>query len=331
MIIRCCRLAAMGNWARGLVLGWSISLAGVLGGGVAHADAPAPAASAQEWGADDGDAKGDGKEQPKYHPVHGPSRVTLGHELTLDLPEGFFYLEKKEADEMMRRFGNQDDPSLLGVVLKPESSWLVTISFDAEGYIKDEDGEKMDADEILKAITEGTEEGNKYRAEHGFKPLHVDGWMEPPHYDRKTHHLIWGVRASDADGTSINYNTRVLGRRGYASLNLIDDPEKLAQSKLEAATLLGVTHFDQGARYEDFNEKSDKVAEYGLAALVAGGAGAAALKLAKVGILAKFGGKILALLIAGKKAVVAALVAFGAWAKRLFRKKTPAEPTSGAS
>jgi uncharacterized membrane-anchored protein len=299
-------------------------------GGVAHAAEPAPAASAAEWGADEDEDKADaGGEQPRYHPVHGPSRVALGHELTVDLPDGFFLLEKKDADEMMRRFGNQEDSSLLAVVLKPDSSWIVTVSYDAEGYVKDEDGEKLDANEILKAITEGTDEGNKYRAEHGFKPLHVEGWSESPHYDRKTHHLIWGVRASDADGTSINYNTRVLGRRGYASLNLIDEPEKLAESKLEAATLLGVTHFDTGARYEDFDAKSDKVAEYGLAALVAGGAGAAALKLAKVGLLAKFGGKLIALLIAGKKAIVALLIGVGAWAKKFLGKKTPpAEPNS---
>jgi uncharacterized membrane-anchored protein len=316
----------MGNWARGLVLSWSVSVAALLGGGsVAHAAEPAPAASAPEQ-----EAEGAETGESRYHPVVGPSHVALGHDLSLDLPEGFYFLAKKEADEMMRRSGNQDDPSLLGVVLKPDSSWVVTVSFDAEGYIKDEDGEKLDADEILDAIREGTEEANKYREEHGFKPMHVDGWSEPPHYDRKLHHLVWAVRGSDADGTSINYNTRVLGRRGYASLNLIDDPDKLAQSKLEAATLLGVTHFDAGARYEDFNEKSDKVAEYGLAALVAGGAGAAALKLAKVGILAKFGGKLLALLIAGKKAVIAVLIALGALAKRLFSKKAPAEPNSEA-
>ena len=325
----------MDNWLRGFV-GSMLFVLCLAGGGVAQADeraAAAPAASAAsaapaasgEWG-DDGAEAGD---KPHYQPVRGPSRVTLGHELTLDLPDGFFFLAKKDADEMMRRFGNQDDPSLMGVVLKPEASWLVTISFDAEGYVKDEEGEKLDADEILKAITEGTEEGNKYRAQHGFKPLHVEGWSEPPHYDRTSHHLIWAVRASDADGVSINYNTRVLGRRGYASLNLIDAPEKLAQSKLEAATLLGVTRFDRGARYEDFNEKSDKVAEYGLAALVAGGAVAAALKLAKVGLLAKFGGKLLALLIAGKKVLVAAFIGLGAWLKRFFGKKAPPPEPSG--
>jgi len=312
----------MGRCARGL-LGWSLVFAlGVSLVSVAHADEPGVASSA--WPAEGDAAEApEAPDQPRYHPVHGPSRVSLGHELTLDLPDGFLLLEKKDADEMMRRSGNQDDPSLLAVVLKPDSSWLVTVSYDGEGYVKDEEGEKLDADAILEAITEGTEEGNKYRAEHGFKPIHVDGWSEPPRYDRMSHHLVWAVRGSDADGTSINYNTRVLGRRGYASLNLIDAPEKLAESKPEVATLLGVTRFESGARYEDFDAKNDKVAEYGLAALVAGGAGAAALKLAKVGLLAKFGGKLLALLIAGKKVVVGALIALGAGLKKLFAKKEP--------
>jgi uncharacterized membrane-anchored protein len=65
------------------------------------------------------------------------------------LPEGVFFLAKKDADAMKRRFGDQDEPSLLGVVLRPEASWTVTVSFDAEGYIKDEDGEKLDAETIL--------------------------------------------------------------------------------------------------------------------------------------------------------------------------------------
>ena len=264
----------------------------------------------------------------KYHPLHGPSHVVLGHDLSLELPDGFLFLEKQEANELMKASGNEDDPSLLGVAAKPDSSWLVTISYDDEGYVKDEEGEKLDAAEILKSITDGTEEANKYRTEHGFKAIHVDGWSEMPRYERSTHHLIWAVSGSDSDGTSINYNTRVLGRRGFASLNLIDSPDKLPQSKAEVATLLGVTHFDSGARYEDFNEKSDKVAEYGLAALVAGGAGAAALKLAKVGLLAKFGGKILALLIAAKKALVALFVAAGAWLKKVFGGKKKREPAA---
>jgi len=70
---------------------------------------------------------------------------------------------------------------------------------------------------------------------------------------------------STDDGKSLNFNTRILGRRGYVSINLVTEPELLARFKPEAATLLGATTFSSGSRYEDFNEKTDKVAEYGLA------------------------------------------------------------------
>jgi len=122
----------------------------------------------------------------------------------------------------------------------------------------------------------------------------------------------------------VNYNTRVLGRRGYASLNLVTDPEQLAGFKPEAAVLLSGIHFAAGARYEDFDAKSDKTAEYGLAGLIAAGAGLGAAKLVKIGLLAKFWKLALAALIAGKKVIVLALAGLAAYLKRLFgaRKKS---------
>jgi uncharacterized membrane-anchored protein len=101
----------------------------------------------------------------------------------------------------------------------------------------------------------------------------------------------------------------------------MDDPETIEASKVDGLALLRATTFKPGARYEDFDKKSDKVAEYGLAALVLGGAGAAALKLAKVGLLAKFGGKLIAILIAAKKLVVVFFVGVGAWLKKVFGRR----------
>ena len=75
---------------------------------------------------------------------------------------------------------------------------------------------------------------------------------------------------------------------------------------------LGAVDFNQGARYADFNPNTDHVAEYGLAALVAGGIAA------KTGLLSK----LLALLIAGKKLVIGAFVLLAAGVSKLFGKKT---------
>jgi len=260
-------------------------------------------------------------------PQRGPKTIDLGNNLTLKLPEGYVFLDKANAAKLMERMGNKPDDDTVGIIARDEASWWILVSYDAEGYIKDDDAEKMDNDEILKTIREGTEAANKYRQERGFPAVHVDGWTESPHYDRAVHHLVWAIQGTSTRGSSINLNTRVLGRYGYASLNLIDGPENINASKPEVQKMLAATTFNAGARYQDVDVKHDKVAEYGLAALVAGGAGAVGLKLVKVGLLAKFGGKLIALLIAGKKALVLLLVSAGAGIKRLLGIKRKAQPT----
>src|SRR5436305_1592549 len=83
---------------------------------------------------------------------------------------------------------------------------------------------------------------------------------EAPPDERAAHHLVWGIKLHDVEGTAINFYTRVLGRRGFVALNLIDDPERIATSKTEALALLKATTFASGARYEDFDKKTDKIA-----------------------------------------------------------------------
>lgn len=274
----------------------------LLFGAEARADAP-PAASA---GA-----------APQYHAISGPKQLELGHDLSLNLPPEHVFLEKADAKRLLESMGNVEGDDIVGVAAPAEGSWIAVISYVEGGYVKDDDAKELDATAILKDIQEGTEEANKVRTERGFKPMHVDGWTSPPHYDAARHELTWGIRGSAEDGVSINEYTRILGRKGYAAVNVIDDPEHIAAAKREAALVLGGTRFEAGARYENFDEKTDKVAEYGLAALVAAGAGAAALK---AGLFAKLGAKLVVLLLALKKALLPALLVLGASIKRFWAR-----------
>jgi uncharacterized membrane-anchored protein len=199
------------------------------------------------------------------------------------------------------------------------------ISYDAEGFVEDDGG--IDADAPLSSMREGLDEANEERAERGFERLALDGWAEPPRYERDRHHLAWALVVSDKDGKLVNYDTRILGRHGYASLNLVTDPTTLAQFKPDAETLLGSTSFGPGARYEDFDAASDKTAEYGLAGLIAAGAGVGAGKLVKLGLLAKFWKVILIGFAAGKKIIFLALAAGAAYAKKMLTSRK-SEPTS---
>jgi uncharacterized membrane-anchored protein len=199
------------------------------------------------------------------------------------------------------------------VVPKDEkASYWIAVEFQESGYVKDD--ESIDADKILGSIKEAQEEGNKERQEKGFPPLNIDGWSEAPHYDKATHRLIWALEVHSDRGKSVNFNTRMLGRKGFVSLNLITSPDTLASDKPAVQSLLQHTEFGTGAKYADFDSKTDKVATYGLIGLIAGGAGAIALKS---GIIAK-----LALLLVkfGKVILVAIVAGFGA-IKRFFTGK----------
>lgn len=284
----------------------------------AAAISPAPADSA-EAAAPPADAAEPSPWQP------GPRRVDLGNDIAIDLPAGYAYLPKAESAQVLEKNGSFHHEDLLGLLTGADLSgdWFVVLRYEAEGYIKDD--EEVDAGDLLDSLREGTDAANEERKQKGFPALALDGWSDPPHYDKAKHHLIWGLIVSDPEGKSVNYNTRILGRRGFISLNLVTDPARLAEFKPHAITLLGTTAFAQGARYEDFDSKNDKVAEYGLAGLVMAGAGLGAAKLVKLGLLAKFSKVIIAALIAGKKFVVVALVAIGAAVKKLFgAKKQPA-------
>ena len=283
---------------------------------------PAAAAPAQQDEADEPKNDAD-----KTHPELGPKKIEIGDDLVLDLPANMAFVNREEGKKLMEKMGNRTDDTLRGLVFGREKSWVMVFEYVGDGYVKDDDAADLKPNDILESIKEGTEKENEFRKEKGIPAIHADGWTEPPHYERAVHHLIWGIRGKDDGGkiASINFYTRVLGRRGYIALNLMDDPETIDAAKVDGLALLRATTFKQGSRYEDFDKGKDKVAEYGLAALVLGGAGAAALKLAKIGLLAKFGGKLIAILIAAKKLVVLFLVGIGAWFKKMFGSKRASE------
>lgn len=302
-------------WALGVVCALSFAVVPI-----AHAektDATAPADSAAATGNDAAPAEG-GQRLP-WQP--GPKPLDLGHGIKLDLPEGFAFLGKPEAGQLMEKMGNLHNEDMLGLVVSKDENaeFVVTIDYEDTGHIKDD--EELDAKELLESIQEGEDDYNAERKKLGFSAIHAAGWDESPHYDKQKHQLIWGLIVEASDGGSINYNTRILGRTGFVSLNLLTDKQHLAQYKPAGALLLANTSFEAGKRYGDFDASTDKVAEYGLTGLVLGGAGLGLAKAAKIGLLAKFGKVLIGLLIAGKKVIVVGVIAAIAGLRALFRKK----------
>jgi uncharacterized membrane-anchored protein len=179
------------------------------------------------------------------------------------------------AAQLMRSMGNRTDDTFVGVVFPADDAdWMAVVKFVKEGYIKDDDAKDWNADDLLKSLKEGTEAANEERAKRGIPAIEVTGWAQKPQYEAASHRLVWSAlsqRKGSTDGNQgVNYNTYALGREGYLSLNLITNAKDLDKYKPDASKLLGAIQYDDGKKYADFNSSTDKVAAYGLAALVAG-------------------------------------------------------------
>lgn len=239
--------------------------------------------------------------------VQGPAAITLADQAELTLDSGELFIPAAEAEALMVAVGNGEDPTLLGLVMAADDSpWWVTVNYEPEGYISDEDAADWDAAELLDSLREGTEAMNEERAQLGVPALHVVGWVQEPDYDAASHRLIWSVegQTDGEEGSSINYNTYALGREGYIALNLITDMARIEQDRPVAHALLGRLSYVDGKGYEAFNSDTDQVAAYGLAALVTG---VAAKKLGFFAMLAVFAAKYAKLALVAVGVVVAGL------------------------
>jgi uncharacterized membrane-anchored protein len=257
--------------------------------------------------------------------IRGPATIPLGSKLaTMQLPTGYVFIGKEKTKKLLEEQGSVGDNALGMIVpVKDPNSFWVLCRYEDCGYVKDDDAEKLNADEILQTYKEGTAEQNEDRKRLNLPPMYIAGWQEKPHYEKALHHVVWAIGAkdkeeADAPVTDVNYNTRILGRHGVLSLNLITAPQTLSTYKANAAELLTATTFDKGEGYADYQPGKDKAAGFGIAGLVlGGGAMAAAAKLGLLGGLWKW---ILGTVLILKKFIIVAVIAGGAAISKLFKR-----------
>jgi len=217
-----------------------------------------------------------------------------GAQARFKLGEQFRYLEAADARKVLEQlWGNPPDDSVLGLVVPrgrgvlDEHGWAVVVTYSDEGYVSDEDAAKIDYDDLLKDMKSETSDENAERKKAGYQGIDLIGWATPPRYDSASKKLYWAKELAfeGSEGHTLNYDIRVLGRRGYLSLNAVAGMGELSEVQTGMQQLLPQVEFDAGARYADYDAKNDKLAAYGLAALVGGGLAAKAGLFGKLGIL----------------------------------------------
>lgn len=242
----------------------------------------------------------------------GPVLGDLGSEAEVKVPGGCMFTKGDGVRMFMELTENTTSPAERAVVFCPDSvqqtSWFVVFTWDESGYVKDDERDKLDADALLTTLRKGTAADNEERAKHGYPALTLDGWAKPPFYDPETNNLTWGTLISTSEGGgSVNHAVRLLGRGGVMNVDLIVGRDEYEGAQPAFNAMAGGFTYKGGHRYSEWRS-GDKLAAYGLTALVAGGAGVA---LANSGILAKLW-----------KFIVAGVVAIAAGIKKFFGWKT---------
>jgi uncharacterized membrane-anchored protein len=236
---------------------------------------------------------------------------------TLSVPQGFRYLDSDQTRYVLHDlWGNPGGEGTMGMLVPANipitslESWAFIITYEEMGYVKDDDADDIDYDELLEELQSETSEENEQRTKEGYEPISIVGWATTPFYDKNKKILHWAkeIKFGEAEENTLNYNVRVLGRKGVLVLNAVASMSALEEVKGNIDPVLTAFAYSEGNQYDDFDPEIDEVAAWTIGGLVAGK------------VLAKAG--ILALLLKNIKLIGLAMVGLGGAIWNWFRRKT---------
>ncbi|WP_198173011.1 DUF2167 domain-containing protein [Hymenobacter ginkgonis] len=218
----------------------------------------------------------------------------------LTVPRGFRYLDSTQSGYVLHKLWHNPPQENLGMLFPEnvgplsEANWAYIVHYDPMGYVKDDDADDINYEELMEGMQKETEEENPERTAAGYEAMHLLGWGAKPYYDKQQHTLHWAklLRFGSSLDETLNYNVRILGRKGVLIFNAVGEPTLLPQMKASIPGLLANVTFTKGQQYSDYSPDIDEVAAYSIGGLVAGkvlakvGFFAIILKFWKLGLLA---------------------------------------------
>ena len=207
---------------------------------------------------------------------------------TINIAPGFKFLEADEARYILEDvWGNLKGQTALGMIVPADAKAVIAdyafiVEYEAIGYVKDDDADDINYDDLLKQLKEEGVAANEERRKAGLSTMELIGWAEKPYYDKQNKLLYWAkeLKVDGADENTLNYDIRILGRKGVLVMKAISGMSQLDSVNKNKDNILKMVSFTKGSRYEDFDSNVDDVAAWTIGGLVAGKV------LAKVGFLA---------------------------------------------
>lgn len=233
----------------------------------------------------------------------------------LHIPKNLRFLDAKQAKYVLEDlWGNPKSESTIGLLVPKDKgvladdSWVFTIAFDESGYISDEDANEIDYDDLLEEQQEETSEANIEREKLGYPSIELVGWASKPFYNENQKTLHWAkeLKFGNSEINTLNYNLRILGRKGMYIVNAVANMSEMDEIKPIVPQVVASIDFKEGHRYEEFDDSTDKIAAWTVGGLVAGKV------LAKTGILVG--------ILKFWKLILVGIAGIGASIKKLFKK-----------
>lgn len=208
---------------------------------------------------------------------------------TLRVPSGYKFLGSERSAYVLSELWGNPPSEVVGLLFPEDISpisdnftYAVEITYSEDGFIKDGDAEDIDYEDLLEEMQNDAKEANRERKKLGYGSVELVGWASAPFYDNKNKKLHWAkeLNFEGSERNTLNYNIRILGRKGFLTMNAIGDIEVLPMFNKDRNQILASVEFNEGNRYQDFDADFDDVAAYGIGGLIAGKV------LAKVGFFA---------------------------------------------
>ncbi len=186
----------------------------------------------------------------------------------LDLTKGYKFVPPQDVPALLKKL-NARAPAAqsLGAVVPDGKNagaadyWAAFISYDPIGHVPETGVDELGALTFLDSV----------KAARPAEPA-LQSFAIAPAYDAPSKTLLWAEQyaSKSKSAYSLRHETRLLGRSGVAGITIVAQPALLEKVRAEGRSVRDMIAFNDGQRYADFSESTDRVSQYNLPGLIDG-------------------------------------------------------------
>jgi uncharacterized membrane-anchored protein len=196
----------------------------------------------------------------------GPAQASLGNFATINVPEGYRFLDANGARALLQNMKNPVPRGLAGILVPNSGKWWALFEYQKPGYIKTTKEDSIDAAAVLAVVQERLKNQNVDRAKKALAPITTVSWEMEPVFDAAKGIIEWSYTAETVTGPVRNQTVRMLGRRGYLDVTAVQSSQGASET-VSLKEVMGNVSFVEGERYSDYI-RGDDIASLSLTELI---------------------------------------------------------------